>query len=194
VRKAQDHVQELRNEGYHVIIVGNRNHAEVEGLLGYAGKAVHVLWNVKDLELLEEVQRMGVVAQTTTPFERFRLLVGGLLEKSRQLKIYNTICHSTEKRQIQTLELAKRADVMIIIGGRNSANTTRLAELCRDLGKATYHVETADEVCLDWVKGASRVGVSAGASTPDWIIEGVMHTLEGGSPPSDGARGLAQCM
>lgn len=177
VRRAQDHVQELRNEGYHIIIVGERNHAEVQGLLGYAGKDVHVVWDMEDLESIGRLQRAGVVAQTTAPFDRFGILVGGLLEKSRQLKIYNTICHSTEERQTQTLELAKRADVMIIIGGRNSANTTRLAELCRDLGRRTYHVETADELCPDWLKGASRVGVSAGASTPDWIIDGVMRTL-----------------
>ena len=179
VRRAQEDVQELRDEGYHIIIVGKRDHAEVEGLLGYADKDVNVIWDVEDLESLRRLQRVGVVAQTTTPFDRFRMLVGGLLEKSRQLKIYNTICHSTEERQTQTLELAKRADVVIIIGGRNSANTTRLAELCRDLGRTTYHVETADEVRPDWVKGASLVGVSAGASTPDWIIDEVMHTLEG---------------
>ncbi len=178
VRRAQDNVQTLRDEGYPIIIVGKRDHAEVEGLLGYAGKNVDVIWDVEDLESVERLQHAGVVAQTTTPFTRFRLLVGGLLEKIRQLKIYNTICHSTEKRQIQTLELAERADVMIIIGGHNSANTTRLAELCRDLGTTTYHVETADEMRPEWVEGASLVGVSAGASTPDWIIDAVRRMLE----------------
>lgn len=189
VRRAQEDVQALREEGYHIILVGKRDHAEVEGLVGYAGKGVNVIWEMEDLESLEQLQRTGVVAQTTTPFDRFRTLVGGLLEKSRQLKIYNTICHSTENRQTQTLELAKRADVMIIIGGRNSANTTRLAELCRDLGSTTYHVETADEICADWMKEASLVGVAAGASTPDWIIDGVMCTLERIAHCGTGTRG-----
>ena len=177
VRRAQNYVKALKEDGYTVVIVGKKDHAEVEGLLGYAEGDAVIVWDKGDLEKLERVDRMGVVAQTTIPFQRFEEVIRGLLKKTRQLKVYNTICSSTEERQHKTLELAQKADVMIIVGGRNSANTSRLAELCRALGKTTYHIETAEELSAEWVAGCSFVGVSAGASTPDWLIEEVMTEL-----------------
>jgi len=190
VRRAQDYVSTLRAEGYSIVIVGKKDHAEVEGLLGYAGGDAVVVWDKEDLEgwsgyptSVERLEshslpsRIGVIAQTTIPFHLFEEVVQELLKKTRQLKVYNTICASTEERQHKTLELAQKADVMIIVGGRNSANTSRLAELCRALGKTTYHIETAEELSPEWVVGCSFVGVSAGASTPDWLIEEVMTKL-----------------
>ncbi|RKY58721.1 MAG: 4-hydroxy-3-methylbut-2-enyl diphosphate reductase [Candidatus Latescibacterota bacterium] len=178
VRNAQMYARSLREEGYEVVIVGKRGHEEVEGILGYTGGEAYVVWRPEELVCLGRPDRVGVVAQTTTPFEIFSSVVSELLKRAKHIKVYNTICDSTSKRQEETAALAERADVMIIVGGRNSANTTRLAELCRGLGKATYHIETADELRPEWVEGASLVGVSAGASTPDWLIEEVMEKLK----------------
>lgn len=177
VRNAQMYARSLKEEGYEVVIVGKRGHEEVEGILGYAGGA-HVVWRPEELVPLGRPGKVGVVAQTTTPFEVFSSVVSELLKRVKHIKVYNTICDSTSKRQEETAALAKRADVMIIVGGRNSANTTRLAELCRGLGKPTYHIETADELRREWVEGASLVGVSAGASTPDWLVEEVTERLK----------------
>ncbi len=177
VRRAQNYVKELKEDGYTVVIVGKKDHAEVEGLLGYAQEDAVIVWDKEDLTGLGRLDRVGVVAQTTIPFQRFEEVIRGLLKKTRQLKVCNTICSSSEERQHKTLELAGTADVMIIVGGRNSANTSRLTELCRALGKSTYHIETAEELAPEWVAGCSLVGVSAGASTPDWLIEEVMTKL-----------------
>ena len=177
VKRAQNYVKKLKEDGYTVVIVGKKDHAEVEGLLGYAEGEAEIVWDKEDLASLGRLDRVGVVAQTTIPFQRFEEVIRGLLKKTRQLKVYNTICSSSEERQHKTLELAGKADVMIIVGGRNSANTSRLTELCRALGKSTYHIETAEELVPEWVAGCSFVGVSAGASTPDWLIEEVMNKL-----------------
>jgi (E)-4-hydroxy-3-methyl-but-2-enyl pyrophosphate reductase len=101
-----------------------------------------------------------------------------LLRLSKELKVFNTICSSTKERQDATRVLASRVDVMFVVGGRNSANTSRLADLCRHEGKPTYHIEVADEIEPGWFANASKVGVTAGASTPDWVVEGVLERLK----------------
>jgi 4-hydroxy-3-methylbut-2-enyl diphosphate reductase len=100
-----------------------------------------------------------------------------LLRLSKELKVFNTICSSTKERQDAARILASRVDVMIVVGGRNSANTTRLVSLCREAGKPTYHVEVVDEIRQEWLQGARSVGVTAGASTPGWVIEAVLKRL-----------------
>ncbi|MFH1008673.1 MAG: 4-hydroxy-3-methylbut-2-enyl diphosphate reductase [Candidatus Latescibacterota bacterium] len=177
VKRAQNYVKQLKEDGYSLVIVGKKDHAEVEGLLGYAEGDAVIIWDEEDLKQLGQLDRVGVVAQTTIPFQRFEEVIRGLLRKTRQLKVCNTICSSSEERQHKTLELAGKADVMIIVGGRNSANTSRLTELCRALGKSTYHIETAEELSPEWMERCSLVGVSAGASTPNWLIEEVMTRL-----------------
>ena len=177
VHNAQMYARSLGEEGYRVIIVGKAGHEEVEGILGYT-EGADVVWEPEEVESLGSPEKVGVVAQTTTPFDVFSSVVRELMRRTRHIKVYNTICDSTSKRQEETADLARRADVMVIVGGRNSANTTRLAELCRRLGKPTYHIETAGELRREWVEGASLVGVSAGASTPDWLIEEAMEKLK----------------
>ena len=178
VKRAQELVQHLSEEGYQVVIIGEASHPEVKGLLSYAHRTALVVGDQADAEELKHFPRIGVVAQTTVPSDRFGQVVCALLRKSKELQIYNTICRSTEQRQQATSELARRADVMIIVGGRNSANTSRLAELCRQQGKETYHIETASELSVDWIRKKSLIGLSAGASTPDWIIKEVFERLD----------------
>ncbi|RKY74244.1 MAG: 4-hydroxy-3-methylbut-2-enyl diphosphate reductase [Candidatus Latescibacterota bacterium] len=178
VRRAQNYAEQLHREGFKTVIVGKKDHPEVEGLLGHCGPNAVVVYNGSDLKGLSGHRRIGVIAQTTTPFSQFQQVILRLLEKTEELRVYNTTCSSTEKRRKETANLAKRADIMIITGGKNSANTSRLAELCRQIGTETHHIETAAELSPEWFEGKSLVGVSAGTSTPQWIIDEVINSLK----------------
>ncbi|UCE19953.1 MAG: 4-hydroxy-3-methylbut-2-enyl diphosphate reductase [Gemmatimonadota bacterium] len=177
VRKSQMYAQSLLKEGYQVAIVGDPDHPEVEGLLGYTKDTALVLSEESHLNRLELGHRIGVIAQTTISLDHFQNIVDRLKTKTRELKVYNTICDSVVTRQRSTAELAKKADAMVVIGGKNSANTARLAHLCRDLCRTTYHVETAEEVQADWFHRIDVVGVTAGTSTPDWIIKEILDRI-----------------
>ncbi len=172
VKKAQNYAKLLRDEGYQVIILGDKEHPEVKGLMSFAGDDAIVI-NGREItpEFLKGLKRrVGVIVQTTQPVDNLRRLVGMLIEDTKELKIYNTICNSTALRLKETEELARRVDIMIVVGGRNSANTTQLANLCRSIPIRTYHIEMAEELREEWFRGVERVGITAGASTPEWII------------------------
>ena len=177
VKKAQHYAKLLKEEGYQVVILGDIEHPEVIGLKSYAGKNA---WVVKDAEGLprEIKSKVGLIVQTTQPVEALKRLLAKAVEQTRQMKVYNTICSSTAIKLKETEEVAKGADVMLVVGGRNSANTTQLARLCEHLSVPTYHIETASELRGEWFAGAQRVGLTAGASTPDWIIEAVIKVLK----------------
>jgi small subunit ribosomal protein S1 len=180
VGKAQRHAELLQKEGYQVVVIGEKQHPEVQSILGYAGDDAVVVETVEDVEGMKFQLRLGVVAQTTQSYSNFSEIVLKLLSLSKELKVFNTICHSTKERQDAARVLAGQVDVMLVVGGRNSANTTRLVSVCRQEGKPTYHIEVADEIRPEWLKGAAKVGVTAGASTPDWVVEGVMKKLASG--------------
>jgi 4-hydroxy-3-methylbut-2-enyl diphosphate reductase len=178
VVKAQELVQLLASENYQVIIVGEGDHPEVIGLVGFAGDDVWVIEKASDVQNLPVKQRVGVIAQTTQSLNNLREIVSALLEKSDELKVFNTICHATTHRQESALDIASKADLMIVIGGHNSANTSRLASLCSQSGVPTRHIETSDELEVSWLAGVLTIGVTAGASTPEWIIEDVIGKLK----------------
>jgi len=178
VAKAQQHAQLLKNEGYQVVVVGERKHPEVQSILGYAGDNAMVIEAPDEMEGMQFQGRIGVVAQTTQSYGNFSETVLRLLRLSKELKVFNTICSSTKERQDAARVLASRVDVMIVVGGRNSANTSRLVSLCREAGRPTYHVEVVDEIRPEWLAGARTVGVTAGASTPGWVIEAVVARLQ----------------
>lgn len=180
VKKAQNYAKLLKDEGYQVIILGDSEHPEVKGLVSYAGDDAIVI-NGGELthESLRELKnKVGVVVQTTQPLDNLKRLIGMLVEHSKELKIYNTICNSTALRLKETEELAKKVDIMIVVGGRNSANTTQLANLCRSLPIMTHHIEMAEELREEWFEGINKVGVTAGASTPEWIIREVERKIK----------------
>jgi 4-hydroxy-3-methylbut-2-enyl diphosphate reductase len=179
VSKAQRDAEALSKEGYQVIVVGEKRHPEVQSILGYAGENALVVESVQDLEDVNLDARLGVVAQTTQSYSNFSEIVLKLLRLSKELKVFNTICSSTKERQEAARALASQVDVMLVVGGRNSANTTRLATLCRQEGKPTYHIELADEIRPEWLRGVETLGVTAGASTPDWVVDGVLKKLQG---------------
>jgi len=179
VKKAQLIAQKLSNENYHVVIVGDRNHVEVKGLLGWAGKGAQVVENAKDTKKIEFHEKLGLISQTTQSYEDFNEVAKLLYEKTNNLNAHNTICDATKNRQGFAVDVAKRSEIMFIIGDKKSANTRRLTKLCQDTGVKTYQIESADEINLDWLKGFDTVGVTAGASTPSWIIEKVISKLKG---------------
>lgn len=180
VAKAQQHAETLGKEGYRVVVVGEKKHPEVQSIVGYAGDNAVVVESPAETECLGLSGRIGVVAQTTQSYSNFSEIVLRLLRLSKELKVYNTICSSTRERQDAARILATRVDVMIVVGGRNSANTSRLVSLCREAGKPTYHVEVVDEIRDEWFDGVATVGVTAGASTPGWVIDAVVNRLRSG--------------
>jgi 4-hydroxy-3-methylbut-2-enyl diphosphate reductase len=179
VKKAQNYAGLLGEEGYSVVIVGEHEHPEVQGILSYVQNAeVFVAADVEAAAQLPLGKRVGLVAQTTQAYENFSSIALKSLERSKELRIFNTICDATSVRQNEARELAAAVDVMLVIGGYNSANTNRLARICRGIQPQTYHIETAEEICVSWFDGVERAGITAGASTPEWIIREVVVKLE----------------
>jgi 4-hydroxy-3-methylbut-2-enyl diphosphate reductase len=178
VKKAQDHAALLSREGYVVILVGEAEHPEVQGIVSYARDGeVFVVADRRQAEELPRKSRIGVVAQTTQSFENLRQVVEVCLEKSKELRVFNTICSATTVRQNEARNIARQVDMMLVIGGFNSANTNRLAQICIEIQTQTHHVETAEQIEAAWFTGVSTVGITAGASTPRWIIDEVMERV-----------------
>ncbi len=177
VSTAQRHAAELARQGYTVVIVGEADHPEVEGIVAHAGGAI-VVEASADLPERLPSRRVGVVVQTTQAESRLREVVAALVGRVNELRVYNTICSATVKRQRAADELARRVDVMVVVGGRNSGNTTRLAEICRAVNPRVHHIESAAELDRAWFEGASTVGVTAGASTPEEQIVSVVEAIE----------------
>ncbi|HBG45989.1 MAG TPA: 4-hydroxy-3-methylbut-2-enyl diphosphate reductase [Deltaproteobacteria bacterium] len=177
VKKAQDLVSQLTEDGYEVVVVGEKDHPEVKGLISYGSKKVLVAGSIAELVDMPRVARLGIVAQTTIPMEKLEDIVSFCLHKASELKVFNTICNATSTRQTESAEMARKVDVMIVVGGKNSANTRRLAEVCLAIQPMTYHIEVAAELDHAWFSGARRVGVTSGASTPEWLIEEVVSQI-----------------
>lgn len=178
VKKAQHCGQQLIEEGYELVIVGERDHPEVKGIVAYAHNHAVIVEEPSDLADFPHNKRVGVIVQTTQPFENLLQVVNQLLPISKEVKIFNTICDATTARQEAARKLSNEVDVMVVVGGKNSANTTRLAEICRAGNTATYHVETEEEIDPKWFSQNVTVGVTAGASTPDWLLEAAVKKLE----------------
>jgi small subunit ribosomal protein S1 len=178
VKKAQELAKELSDQGYQVVVVGDKEHPEVMGILGWTGQQGMVVETPEQAENLQEINKIGVISQTTQPEENFNRIVQVLSGKAKEIKAYNTICHATRDRQDAAVRLAKQVQVMIVIGGKNSANTQKLARLCAETGTPAFHIETVGEIKQEWLAAKNIVGITAGASTPDWIIEEVKRYME----------------
>ena len=183
VTRSQQWAKRLAEEGFAVIVFGDPNHKEVKGVLGWAeGKAIAVP-GIDAIEALpaDLPGRIGVLSQTTETEGHFAEFVRALLEKRMdqisELRVINTLCNATTSQQAAAEELAHNVDLMIVIGGRESANTRHLAEVAREEGCETFHVESAEEIRPEWLSGRERVGVTAGASTPDGAVDAVVARL-----------------
>ena len=176
VKYPQVMAQRFSREGYHVVIVGDANHAEVKGVVSYADGPCTV---VKPGAPIPEIpdRKVAVIAQTTCIGTEFERVVGALALRHKEVRAVNTICGDTDERQEDARQLAAEVDAVVVVGGRNSANTRHLAEICRGIQPRTWHVETRDELQPEWFEGCRVIGISAGASTPDWVVEGVAERL-----------------
>ncbi|MFH1642236.1 MAG: 4-hydroxy-3-methylbut-2-enyl diphosphate reductase [Nanoarchaeota archaeon] len=176
VKKVQDYAKQLEKQGFSVIVIGEKNHPEVEGIVGHIKKA-SIIENPSQAMLLPMQKKIGVVVQTTQTLENFEKIIKVLKSKTDNLLIHNTICRATTQRQQATIKLAKKSDLMIVIGGRDSGNTKRLKELCEKYTK-TKHIESHKELRNDWFAGKKAVGLTAGASSPLNVIRQVKETIE----------------
>ncbi len=176
VQKAQRLAAESALMGQQVVVVGDKFHPEVQGILGWAGEQAIPIQTVEEAKELPFYSQLAVLAQTTQPAETFTGIVNELSDHTADLNVHNTICNATAERQKAARELADTVDVMVVVGGRNSANTQKLASICAERTK-TYLIETADELESVWFKEAKSAGLTAGASTPDWIIEEVYSKM-----------------
>jgi len=178
VAKVQSIIKKYVREGYSVIIVGDRNHPEVLGLLGFADGKGTVIEHLEDIETLTPQDKLCVVAQTTQYEPFFQKVASKLKEKFPSALIFDTICDSTLRRQAEVLKLAQKVDFMIVVGGEKSANTARLAKLSQSVGTPTIKIETEEELNSQDLKKYRSVGVTAGASTPNWMINRVLDKVE----------------
>ncbi|MFA4967902.1 MAG: 4-hydroxy-3-methylbut-2-enyl diphosphate reductase [Candidatus Margulisiibacteriota bacterium] len=180
VKKAQKLAKELADEGRFVIIVGDKGHPEVKSLIGWSGGGAVVVEKSDDINKipLSPDKKIGVIAQTTQSEEHFANMVSELKKKVKDIKEFNTICGATSKRQDSAIELAKKVDLMLAIGDKMSANTKRLTELCSKTGTETHQIQTVSELNLNWLVGKEKVGITAGASTPEWVIDEVTALLQ----------------
>lgn len=180
VQNAQRIVKNLCAGGFQVIIFGELEHPEVKGLLNWAGNKALVTLNSRDIILENLSKNVGILSQTTQSQIKYQAFTREVLDTVftgvRELRIYNTLCSETIKRQDSALELAKTSDLVIVVGGLNSANTRRLADICSGITD-THLIETAGEIDPSWVKNKKQVGITAGASTPDETIEHVITRL-----------------
>jgi (E)-4-hydroxy-3-methyl-but-2-enyl pyrophosphate reductase len=178
VKRVQQIAAQLEAEGYEVVIIGEENHPEVQGVVGCVEDVV-VVAGEGDLRKLPGDGKLGIVCQTTQSPEHFGRMLGAIARGSfQELKVINTLCKEAVKRQESAIELCKQVEIMFVLGGLHSANTRRLAELCKKHNQATFHLQNWDELDKRVVFGKKVAGVTAGASTPNWIIDEFVRHLE----------------
>jgi len=169
VKRVRRYALYLRRNGYKVVIAGDRTHPEVKSVLSYLDDDGIVF----DSSFSIEAKKIGVVSQTTLDQETLSNVVRALAARAVELRVYNTICESTNIRRLEAVELAGVAEAMLIVGGKNSSNTTKLYKTVKGIQPRTYHIETEDEIRQEWFAGVHKVGIAGGASTPDTIIDRV---------------------
>lgn len=191
VTKVQKIAMDLHKAGHQVVVFGDENHQEVRGIVGWTDGAALVSLDAEELlpRLIARTRsgkrvpkKLGIVSQTTQPAERLKRFLADLMlrlpDDFRELQVHNTICEPTLDRQSAVIDLAEEVDIMIVVGGHESANTRHLAELCVEEGVETYHVEWPEEIKPEWFDGHKVAGVTAGASTPDDVIQQVVERIE----------------
>lgn len=177
VHYSQRKAMELRSEGYTVIIAGDKSHPEILGILGYIDNQAHVIKTPEEAAALPEIERAGIIAQTTISPAKYRSIIDVIRAKSADVKVCETICDATEENQKAVRQLSGEVDLLYVIGGRHSANSNKLVEAAREKCPRSMLIETADEIDPRDLDGVGRVGISAGASTPDWMIQTVVRRL-----------------
>ena len=180
VTKPQQIVADMSQKGYTIVIFGDKNHPEIKGVASYSEDQDRTYTVLTPEELIGKAlgTKVAIVAQTTRKPEDFKKIVSFLTTRVVELRVFNTICNATFENQDATASLAKKSDVMIVIGGKNSSNTKQLYLIAKSNCKDSYHIENEDELESKWFKNKEFCGISAGASTPDWIIQKVVKKIE----------------
>jgi 4-hydroxy-3-methylbut-2-enyl diphosphate reductase len=180
VTTPQQDVAKMSKEGYSIVIFGDKNHPEIKGVVSYAEneKDAFIVLDAKELEGLPLRSKVAVVAQTTRKPEDFIKITSALILKHKEVRVFNTICNATFENQDAAADLAKKADVMIVIGGKHSSNTKQLHSICKNYCDDSYLIENEGELKQEWFSGKKLCGISAGASTPDWIVQNVIDHIQ----------------
>jgi 4-hydroxy-3-methylbut-2-enyl diphosphate reductase len=178
VTKPQQISQEMSEAGYSIVIFGDEAHPEIKGVKSYATHGAIVVTSPKELEDVKLGERVALVAQTTRKVEDYLEVANYLIPRHKEVRVFNTICNATFENQEAARKIAKKADIMIVIGGKNSSNTKQLFSIASENCKDSYHIEDETELDYDWFKDKEFCGISAGASTPDWLIQNVVNAIE----------------
>jgi 4-hydroxy-3-methylbut-2-enyl diphosphate reductase len=180
VTKPQQIVADMSKKGYTIVIFGDKNHPEIKGVASYSEDSERTYVVLQESELIGKAlgTKVAIVAQTTRKPEDFKKIVAFLTTRVAELRVFNTICNATFENQDATADIAKRADVMVVIGGKNSSNTKQLFSIASTYCNSSYHIENESEVKKEWFIDKKLCGISAGASTPDWIIKRVIKKIE----------------
>jgi len=178
VKKPQEIVEEMSKEGYDIVIFGDINHPEIKGVMSYSvHNRVYVVLNKDELKNIKLKEKIATVAQTTRKIKDYLDIVNYLIENYKEVRIFNTICNATFDNQKAVKELSKEADIMIIVGGKNSSNTKQLFNIAKENCEA-YLVESENELKKEWFKNKKLCGISAGASTPEWLVEKIISKIK----------------
>lgn len=178
VARVQSIIRSYSRKGYRAVIVGDRDHAEVIGLMGYCETNAHVIQHPEEVSTLPDMERTVVVAQTTQNAELFGAVVAKMRERFPEVVVFDTICEATHDRQQEVKRLTTEVDGLVVVGGYHSGNTQRLVDVARETGTPTFHVETERDLDTNRLSQMERIGVTAGASTPNWMIQNVVREIE----------------
>ncbi len=178
VTKPQEIAQEMSEAGYSVVIFGDEAHPEIKGVKSYATYGAKVVTSPKDLQDIKLKEKIALIAQTTRKVEDYMEVANYLIPRHKEVRVFNTICNATFENQEAVLKISKKADVMLVIGGKNSSNTKQLFSISNDNCQNSYHIEDENDLDYSWFENKTFCGISAGASTPDWIIQNVIDALQ----------------
>lgn len=178
VKRAQRAAKQMVDKGLCLVVLGDRKHPEVQAILAWSDPSGLTIEKSEQVSLLPADKKLGIVVQTTFSVDELQAILASLNEAGLDYELDNTVCQATKLRQDAARNLATKVDAMIVVGGRNSANTKHLEEVCREVNQRVHLIETAEELKAEWFRGVQHVGLTAGASTPDWIIEEVIHGME----------------
>ena len=178
VKAVHKKVEDFEQKGYNVIIIGNSDHPEVIGINGWCNNKAYIVNSIEDVEKIPDMTDVCVVSQTTNTKDKFVQVSEAIKNRFENVQIFNTICSATKKRQESAYDLAKKVDAMVVIGGYQSSNTKKLAEISKEVCKNVFHIETIDDLSLQRLSEFNTIGVTAGASTPDWIIKEAVKAMD----------------
>ena len=168
----------MSEAGYDIVIFGDEKHPEIKGVKSYATHGAYVVSSAQDLEGIKLSDKIALVAQTTRKVHEYMDVANYLIARHKEVRVFNTICNATFENQDAVKKLSKEADIMLIIGGKNSSNTKQLYSISKDNCEDSYHIEDEKELDYTWFENKTLCGISAGASTPDWIIQNVIDAIK----------------